>query len=115
MARTGTLSTGSTISLRLLVRLQTQLPGFQQGSYGAINRVNWPRSRGEFFLADLGLARFFRLQLARRCTCLARFFPQVVASKGLGIHQETSMATDTFTAPATLSDSQTRVFKNFID
>ena len=25
------------------------------------------------------------------------------------------MATDTFTAPATLSDSQTRVFKNFID
>src|SRR5215469_9093005 len=25
------------------------------------------------------------------------------------------MATDTFTAPASLSDSQTRVFKNFID
>jgi alpha-ketoglutaric semialdehyde dehydrogenase len=25
------------------------------------------------------------------------------------------MATDTFTAPATLSDTQTRVFKNFID
>ena len=25
------------------------------------------------------------------------------------------MATDTFTAPSSLSDSQTRVFKNFID
>src|SRR6478672_10806030 len=46
---------------------------------------------------------------------LAAPSPQVVASKGLGIHKERSMATDTLATPADLSNTQTRVFKNFID